>query len=601
MKKIFFNLIIFSLVINFFVPVAFAQSTAEATLFLSPASREVDVDSTFTVGINVNSGGGDGINASEASIKFDPNFLVVTNVTKGDLFKLWTEEPAFSNTAGTITFGGGAPSAYRGNSGNIVNVTFSTKKAGETSVTFSSGVVLAMDGLGTNVLNGFGNATYTIKEKEVVEEPEPKEEPVKEVIKEEPKKEVVEEPKEDPASKGIAPPLPEIDSITHKDENLWYSNNVPEFSWKILPDLTGISYLITDSPDSDPGAKSDGVIEAMTFEEQKDGEWYFHLKYQNTTGWGQIAHKKFMIDVTPPEAYKISVDMDGDSTNPAPKLVFKTEDLTSGLDYFDIKIDLETIKVSPEQVSKGYYQLSVLSPGDHEIAITAYDKAGNAASSSAMFIIDPLKAPIISDVPSILNSKEELMIRGESFYKNVTLKIYVGEDDADPREFITKTDDNGDWSYVHKRGLSKGVYEVWAKVVDDRGAQSSNSSKHLLNVITPSIVDSHGSLIILLLLIIIIGLIIEIVYLNKKHIEEKKRIKRETEEVKRKLSKIFAALREEVDELIELADKKPGLSESERRVKEKLQESLDISEEFIHKEVEDVEKEIKLGKHDIKK
>ena len=75
---------------------------------------------------------------------------------------------------------------------------------------------------------------------------------------------------------------------------------------------------------------------------------------------------------------------------------------------------------------------------------------------------------------------------------------------------------------------------------------------------------------------------------------EKRRIKQETEEMKSKLGKIFAALREEVDELIELADQRPGLSESERRVKEKLQESLDISEEFITKEVEDVEKEIKL-------
>ena len=78
--------------------------------------------------------------------------------------------------------------------------------------------------------------------------------------------------------------------------------------------------------------------------------------------------------------------------------------------------------------------------------------------------------------------------------------------------------------------------------------------------------------------------------------EEKTRIKAETDEVKERLRKIFAALREEVDELIELADKKPGLSDAERRVKEKLQESLDISEEFISKEVEDIEKEIKLKK-----
>lgn len=56
-----------------------------------------------------------------------------------------------------------------------------------------------------------------------------------------------------------------------------------------------------------------------------------------------------------------------------------------------------------------------------------------------------------------------------------------------------------------------------------------------------------------------------------------------------------------MDELIKLADKRPGLSETERRIKEKLQESLDISEEFISKEVEDMEKEIKLKKKKVSK
>ena len=47
---------------------------------------------------------------------------------------------------------------------------------------------------------------------------------------------------------------------------------------------------------------------------------------------------------------------------------------------------------------------------------------------------------------------------------------------------------------------------------------------------------------------------------------------------------------------MELADKKTGLSESEKRVKDKLQDALDISEEFIGKEIEDVNKEIHLKK-----
>lgn len=54
----------------------------------------------------------------------------------------------------------------------------------------------------------------------------------------------------------------------------------------------------------------------------------------------------------------------------------------------------------------------------------------------------------------------------------------------------------------------------------------------------------------------------------------------------------FRALREEIQEQIEYLDKKPGLTPSEKKVRDKLQESLNISEEFISKELKDVKKEL---------
>jgi len=54
----------------------------------------------------------------------------------------------------------------------------------------------------------------------------------------------------------------------------------------------------------------------------------------------------------------------------------------------------------------------------------------------------------------------------------------------------------------------------------------------------------------------------------------------------------FRALREEIQEQIENLDKKPGLTKGEKQVRDKLQEALDVSEEFISKELKDVEKEL---------
>ena len=143
------------------------------------------------------------------------------------------------------------------------------------------------------------------------------------------------------------------------------------------------------------------------------------------------------------------------------------------------------------------------------------------------------------------------------------------------------------FQYIRKQSncQEKTNYEISAKLIDNRGAESYPTSKYLVKVISPGIIESYGLYIIILLILIIISLILYLFYIYDECKEEKERIARETDEAKLRLNEIFSALREEVDELMELADKKPGLSESERRVKNKLQEALDISEEFINKEI----------------
>jgi hypothetical protein len=557
-----------------------SAQAGSATLFLSPGSGSYSPGKSFVVKIMVDSDGGVGINAAEGQIKYDPAFLTISKISDAStIFKLWTKDPTYSNTAGTISFGGGSPGAYKGSAGELFNVTFNAKKAGETQVTWTSGVVLAADGRGTNVFGGFGNAKFTINEAVKTEETKP-----------------VETEKEAEKPKGNLPPQPDVSSKTHSDENIWYSNNNPEFNWRILSDMTGVSYGISKDATADPGDKNDGLVENVEFTDQEDGEQYFHLKYQNQFGWGKTTHYKLKIDTKAPEEFSIVVDNDNDSTNPSPKLIFKTSDITSGLSYYSVLLDLEPIRVELNELDRGYYQTQALLPGEYNFVVAAIDNAGNSASSSVSYIVEPLKAPVITSIPKIHNRKDDLIIRGTSFYPNVTVKIFISGENIDTLDFEVATDNEGNWSYFHNGDIKKGTYEVWARLIDERGAQSLDSTHNILTVISPSILDTFCGWIIGLLLLIITGLILYIIYQNKLNIVEKNRILKETHEVKQKLAKIFSALREEVDELIALADKRPGLSESERRVKEKLQESLDISEEFISKEVEDVEKEIKIKK-----
>jgi hypothetical protein len=593
-----------ALIFQFFsllAPLSFTNA-AGATLFLSPASGKYAVGKSFSINVMVNSGGGDGINSAEGSVKFDPQYLAVTRVGKtSSIFNLWVTEPKFSNANGTATFAGGSPSAYKGAAGTIFSITFSALKAGTTDVSFASGMVLAADGKGTNVLSSMAKGSYTLEA--AVTAPPKKEEPVVEKPKEAVPAETVKpvdvkpadagkKPKED-QQKGMLPPLPKIQSSTHPEENTWYTDNNPEFNWKLLSDITAVSAAITASSTGDPGTKEEGVIEKKKFEKVQDGAWFVHVKFLNANGWGETANRKVMVDSTPPDPFVLKSDNGGDPTNPTPNLKFSTQDKTSGLASFKIKIDGNESDLPLEEMSDGEYRLSLLLPGEHDLEVSAFDKAGNKQSSNLKIIIEPLRAPVISEIPKMIKSSDALTIRGASFYPEASIKLYIGEEGKTPAEYEIKTDKDGNWAYFHKGFFSKGSYLVFAKVVDKRGAESNPTAKEVLTVISPTIIELYASYIILVLIFIIIMLMAYLFYQRRQYRREIGRISRETEEMKGKMSKVFAALREEVDEVIEYADKKPGVSEAEKRVKDKLKEALDVSEEFLSKELEDVEKEIK--------
>jgi len=135
--------------------------SAQATLFISPKDGIYKVGELFSVLVNVNTGGKE-INAAAAQINFDNTRLEVTEVGYSrSILTLWTEEPIFSNVAGTIRFSGGLPNpGFNGASGAVLRVNFKPKVSGQASVIFSSGAVLANDGKGTNIVDSFKGALF---------------------------------------------------------------------------------------------------------------------------------------------------------------------------------------------------------------------------------------------------------------------------------------------------------------------------------------------------------------------------------------------------------------------------------------------------------
>lgn len=159
-------LVIISFVLVF---IAGANAAKAATLYFSPTSGSYDVGQAFSINVFVSSHD-QAMNAASGIVSFPADKLEVASLSKGgSIISLWVLEPTFSNSAGTINFEGIVLNpGFTGSAGKIITINFKTKSAGDASLIFSSGTILANDGQGTNILTGMGSGSYTISSKAIV-------------------------------------------------------------------------------------------------------------------------------------------------------------------------------------------------------------------------------------------------------------------------------------------------------------------------------------------------------------------------------------------------------------------------------------------------
>jgi len=568
-KKVFPILIA---VVSLFTIASSAQ--AKASLYLSPSSGTYTVGNSFLIQLMVNSGD-QAINATDGTLIFDPNKLEVVSISKtGSVLSLWVQDPTFSNVNGLINFAGGKPSpGYSGAAGSIIYINFKAKTAGTVNVTFASGSVLADDGKGTNVLANMGSGSYTLAFKELTPIPVPPPEGV--------------------------PLVPIVVSPTHPDENKWYSNNNPEFTWKLPYDIIGVSLLTTDKPTSNPGTQSDGLTESKKFEQMAEGVSYFHIRYQNKYGWGEILHRKILIDTLPPLDFEVTFNNQGDPTNPQPYLIFGTTDEGSGVEYYEVKTDqsFPSRRINVEDLKQNLYQLPVLAPGKHISEIKAFDRAGNYTAKTINYSIQSIETPKITYIPDFVRIGEALRIEGEAKPETM-IRIYIHKIDGETVLEKIQSNSSGKFSLTYGKFLERGNYLVWAQAEDPRGALSEPTVTYALEVGLPPFLQ-FGKLVldylstIVTLLVLLIAIILMIVYTWYRISMWRRRVSKQTKEAASRVTRAFEALRQETEKQVAMLDKKPGLTKAERELRDKLRNALNICERFISKKIKDIEEELK--------
>lgn len=356
------------------------QSSLAADVLLNPASGSYASGQTFTVTVQVDPKG-ESVNAVEASLSFDPSVLSVVNVSRdGSAFSLWTTEPTFSNSDGTVTFGGGSPSPFSSRS-NLVSITFQAGSEGTGSVSFSDASVVAADGMGTEVIEAQRGAEYTIATSESTPEPEPEPETT-------PPPANTDEDDEETIAFGDPPQPPEVGSQAFLDSEVWYNETEGVFTWELPFDVTAVRVELATSSDHVPSEVFDPPIETFTINEENalEGVQYISVQYENQVGWGAVTNRKLMIDTKAPKAFEVDV-RPGTRADSFPQVTFQAEDETSGIDYYELTVaDQEPRTITPDEAKLGF-MLSDLEDGTYTVTVTAYDKAGNKITSSAAVLV----------------------------------------------------------------------------------------------------------------------------------------------------------------------------------------------------------------------
>lgn len=560
----------------FFILLLIPTSTFAASLSISPATGVYSTGKTFTVTVAVNSAG-QPINASDGTITFNPRELTVVAASRSaSIFSLWTTEPSFSNTAGTINFSGGSPSGYNGAFGNVLTVTFRTLTSGTAKVSLTGASVLAADGKGTNVLTNMNGGTYTMS-----------------AVESQPAPEVIIEY----VAPANTPGAPQITSTTNADQTKWSKETTANLAWSLPSDIIAIRTSLDDKASAIPTKVYDSPIKNISLTDLAQGVSYFHIQFKNKDGWGKIANYRLAIDSNKPESFEISLPENADLSNSNQNLILKAVDKTSPVNKFKVQLDgaeaFEFIATS----STSTLPLNNLKPGYHTVVIEAFDSAGNSLINSFSFTISSFEKPVIKDYPQNLTEGVIPVIKGTT-RPNSTIDIKVIDQNGVETHTTTNSDAEGKFNYIPDTSFTKGVYTITASAVDSNGAHSEESDSVKIIVEVPGYIKIGTflinilSIVIPLFALVVLGWLLLMVSIRKLFVMKKKTVI-EANEALEILAKEFVTintvLKEHEADLLS-SRKTQKLTQAEEALITSVKQALNSAQTKVQKEITDVTK-----------
>ncbi|OQA03809.1 MAG: hypothetical protein BWY68_00633 [bacterium ADurb.Bin400] len=440
MVKIFNKLFIILLGAVFLLPNV--TVAAQANLQAIRSASEVNVGSNFTISARLSAD--ESLNAAKVTLAFSGAEFVA--VSTGELTAI--DGPRLNGSA--IIFEGYKIGGFT--NALLFQATFRGDAAGTANFSFSTYVVKANDGLGSEVPVTVSDTSVSIAAQSVP----PPENPSGSTTTQTP---VSQTPSTQattpPASTGIT-----VSSASHPDQNAWYKINNPKFSWNKGSSVKSVSYEFNQSSDTVPLAKAMTDNGSITYNNVADGVWYFHIRAL-AQSWGKAQHYRVQIDTNGPLVNELKLE---GSDTLTPSVVFNVTDAVSGVESIYISYDDGEYKsaASPYKLEPN----DVAGKSQIKISVKAVDKAANETITTEMFDLagSVLPAPKIATIiasqvwdTSAGRIKSLLHIYGTA-YPLSKVSVHVFSEEVVKE---VEADEKGRWQ-VTVEDLEPGEHKVWA-------------------------------------------------------------------------------------------------------------------------------------------
>lgn len=215
-----------------------------------------------------------------------------------------------------------------------------------------------------------------------------------------------------------------------------------------------------------------------------------------------------------------------------------------------------------------------------------------------------LAPPFVSTVSKNISNNEIFYIGGKTDAGNIRVVIFLQNlRTGETRSFEVESNDKGEWFYRHDTFLGAGEYLLWTQA--KFGDQVSPPSPQIKMSVAQTAIQFGASrlsyetlymIIAIILLVFNVGLILFIIshfkHARARHVAWLKEVHEAEQSVKRG----FAVLKRDIErelEIIHKAKLNRKLSEEEKRREEQLLRDLKWAEQYIGKEIWDIEESIR--------